>query len=608
MGRSTNNRPVREGGPRLLLEPLETRRLLAGDVVLTLADGSLKVDGDEADNAIRISTRDGMLSVAAADDDTLIRLRNSATPATVVDLPLADLTGSIHVRLRDGDDSVAVGGEDSADHTQLAAMAVGEDHADETGLVVPRDLTVNAGSGDNSVRVSFTQVGGMLFVRASHGQDTVVVGRGRGFGSDDHHDDGGCGGHAPATAGELTTSEESGGCGDDSGGPPPDVVVGERLRIQTNGGNDAVKVSFTQVGRDLSILTGQEPEIVDGILEPTREDADLVVVGRGPMFRRDDPGGGHQEVITSALAEDTCTDGCGDDGGHDSTHGDGGPPPDVRVGRYLQIDTADHDDKVKVAFAEVTTDVTISVGAGDNIVVTGRGPIFGRHGSGGGHDGAVESSPDGTGGDGHAGRRPVDLSVGGGLTATGASGDDLFMLRNTAVSASVTLATGTGDDSLGVQNLRVAGSTSIQADQGSNLVALLDSVFAGDLSVTTPNTSANGDLLVLDLVHVHGRLDVSTGVQDRLVMRDSVFADAVTVNLGPDQDLLAADGNQFQGAATFDGGGGPDSLFLPVGEDRNMFLDPSLTTSFEVMLSDFDFAAILAEVEGELAGFLQGRA
>lgn len=115
--------------PRLRLEPLESRRLLAGNVTVRLDSGSLVVQGDRRDNAIAIGAgaEDGELTIVGLGDANgqPTTINQAATPLT-----LSGLTKDLVINLGKGNDWVGL-----------------------TNLVLPRNLRINSGGGHDRIGI-----------------------------------------------------------------------------------------------------------------------------------------------------------------------------------------------------------------------------------------------------------------------------------------------------------------------------------------------------------------------------------------------------------------------------------------------------------------------
>jgi hypothetical protein len=292
--------------------------------------------------------------------------------------------------------------------------------------------------------------------------------------------------------------------------------------ISTGAGSDSVRVSFVETAGDLEIRTSAD-DLISG-------DVDKVNIGRGPGFGEE----GHHETAVLALESTTGTEpGCGDEGG---------PPPDVLVMGDTRLITGEASDSVRVAFAKLQGSLTVNTGPGDDLVVTGRGPVHGRHGGGGGgqHGGGhhemtsveTESADD----HGHGGR-PVDVRVKDDVLIQLGSGNNFLMLRNLGVQGELSARSTDGDDAVGLQNVKAAATAVISAGAGQDTVAVWQSRFDAELIV---DSGSGRDLAVFDGAEVAGRFTLFTAAADDVsVLVNSRFDAGVDLDGGPGQDQLA---------------------------------------------------------------------
>lgn len=198
---------------RLQFDRLETREVLAGDVVALFSGNELRLVGDDADNYVRIdlvgsdvllrgengTTINGGKSFTVAQNSSTI---NQAVIGSFGDgndrIALGsglNYASTIHLTMDDGDDLI------SLDSSQLAAdLAViagkgsdtvairqsdvngkvilntdkGNDTISLSGLTVDGDLSINMGKGKDTLKLDAVTVGGFTDIRTASGKDTVV--------------------------------------------------------------------------------------------------------------------------------------------------------------------------------------------------------------------------------------------------------------------------------------------------------------------------------------------------------------------------------------------------------------------------------------------------
>jgi len=130
------------------IEPLESRRMMAGDVSVLFADGSLDIIGDGADNAIYIYENTTGIVVEGANGTTV----NGVAGPLVAVPPLSKITNDLNIDLNGGDDSLV-----------LFGFSVGD------------DITVFTDGGHDSVAMTQMQADGEILVVTGGGSDSVAV-------------------------------------------------------------------------------------------------------------------------------------------------------------------------------------------------------------------------------------------------------------------------------------------------------------------------------------------------------------------------------------------------------------------------------------------------
>jgi hypothetical protein len=440
-------------GRKSRLESLETRLALAAVSADVFGNGLVILGGNAADQ-VGVTLDGEEIVVAALDASTLI----NGAPEARFD---AAAIYNVRVDLGAGDNVLAVGGEDHEEEPMgiTAAAHEDDDHEEEARLTIPGNLMVTTDFGDDTIRIRFTNISGNVTVETGAGADTADVGRGPGFGGEDHEEE-------TAIAALLSNlvsaeAEEEEGCED--GGPPPDVQVGGRLTIRTDSGDDGIKVGFTSVGERVVIFSG------DG--------ADHVVTGRGPIRGVHGPGQGEcegEDASSSAVTFDEGDDhegggnpggpggGGGHDGGEDGHDGgsEGGRPVDVRVAGDTTINVGPGDDFVMLRNIEVNGGLSVSSHAGrarigTQNVHTGGASLFA---TGAGHDILAL----------------LDSHFGGPLSIGSGPGNDLVLIDNSRFQAAVDVALGSFHDQLALRDSTFESSVKLDGGSGSDNAAWED--------------------------------------------------------------------------------------------------------------------------------------
>lgn len=147
-----------------LLEGLEGRRLLAGNVAASLGE-VFELRGDDAGNSVRITQTNGTTTILGLDGTT-INGRPSVTTTTRPE--------KLDVKLFGGDDRLEVIGlRTSVD--QNIEMDQGNDAVMLRGVSAGVNISVKTGDGVDSVGASSVRTGGDLFIETGEGTSSVGV-------------------------------------------------------------------------------------------------------------------------------------------------------------------------------------------------------------------------------------------------------------------------------------------------------------------------------------------------------------------------------------------------------------------------------------------------
>jgi hypothetical protein len=257
---------------KLGFESLENKQMLAGDVLVSLVNGNLLIEGDAEGNSIVIAAGEevGTLVIQGLDGTNVQFADAEPTdpPTPETGLVVTGVRGHVRVGLGDGDDAVAV-----------------------HDVTVRRSLTINGGAGDDEVRIGAAgdiagdvsddlaanvRVGGLLSINTGEDNDSVVVGNAMAGlvsiltdGGDDAVTLGAEGGASSAGDEDLATLRAHFGIhialGD--GADTANLRdVASRGGVAIGGGNDADTISLADV-RALALgLRGGSDDAVDPVM------------------------------------------------------------------------------------------------------------------------------------------------------------------------------------------------------------------------------------------------------------------------------------------------------------------------------------------------------
>ena len=184
---------------RMGFETLENKRLLAGDVLVSVSDGgTLLIRGDMESNGVAITSGDapGEFVIAGLPSDDGVATSINGTFDRVA---LSGVSQGINMRMGMGDDGVRLFGArirgnvniatgDGADHVSVGGPV---DSPESMNTVISGGLNVATGEGDDGVRIGRTGVARGLSVASGEGDDSVSVVDSRLRGVTSIHTDGG---------------------------------------------------------------------------------------------------------------------------------------------------------------------------------------------------------------------------------------------------------------------------------------------------------------------------------------------------------------------------------------------------------------------------------
>lgn len=575
---------------RLLFQPLEPRVVLAGNVVASLAGGTLTVTGDNADNTVLISTFEdpekGLgFRVEGEENNGPTRINGDEEPDEFFGVQ------NLNIQLRGGNDDLGI----TNDVDALIACLDGEVEpppeaafVDGNAVHVPGWVVIKMGDGNNRIGIGPAEIGQHMLIQGGKHSDAVglcAVDVGTNLTIQTLAGEDGVFMHESGSGG-TTTIQTGDGNSETSledvyaqalvvqGGKHEDDVsvvgmsIEEDLIVQTFGGDDSVSVTGRQV------YPWSEAAIEGENGDDLKDIGNLLLIQTGDGQSKVDVfdlsagevsvlGGKHDD---SVFLKDLCTDldiNVNTLGGHDDVEADtvearsliiltGAGNDDVFVGGYIYggshlredliVNTNSGSDRVAIgggygaADAEGESGSMEGVNVGDDLVVdtgseTDLIDIFGYRIGG---DVVVNA---GSGDD--SGGYPQEMiasssPIGGGVS-----------LRGLDIAGHFTLLLGAGRDAAAVVDVRVGGNATVDAG-------------AGDDGSTGPRDSAlllNGD----------------GGVE----LHDLVIGGNLLLALGAGNDQASVSDTSVGGNATVDGGSGNDQVeldYLDVADDLFAFM------------------------------------
>jgi hypothetical protein len=150
------------------IEALEPRRLLAGNVTVSVVGGLITIAGDGAANGLEIrgDPTDPRLLTVTPDESTT--LNGGADPAVI-----QDISGHVIVRLRDGQDTLKIVDAGFLKDLRLD-LGTGDDLVSIQRSDFHRNLSITGGDGDDRILLSSVQVRRLTGISAEGGKDTIA--------------------------------------------------------------------------------------------------------------------------------------------------------------------------------------------------------------------------------------------------------------------------------------------------------------------------------------------------------------------------------------------------------------------------------------------------
>lgn len=221
------------------VENLESRALLAGDVLASVVWGSLKIQGDADANQIAITDLGGgVIRVEGLDDTTI----NGKTEAQ----EFAAVRFGVKAELFEGDDAVSFEGNSAHPLPQVSIETHGGDDTIAVDHVFSGLLKVGSGDGNDVVKV-LDVTSGLVFIETGLNDDLVQLG------------DSSVRSDATIRAALLKIET---GAGDDSVEIEDAIVSAWLTKIDTGMGDDRVSVDDLQARAAVEIQTGEGTDAV----------------------------------------------------------------------------------------------------------------------------------------------------------------------------------------------------------------------------------------------------------------------------------------------------------------------------------------------------------
>ena len=154
-----------------VVEHLETRALLAGNVVASLNGSHLTVTGDAADNSIDITFLNGGIQLRGLNSTTV----NGGTDAFIVAAGTDTMAGNIVVRMAGGNDSVAFSRGITFEKSVDVYGEAGNDSLATNGVTFKSDLFLRGYAGNDTISMQDTTVDGSMYLHGQEDDDLITL-------------------------------------------------------------------------------------------------------------------------------------------------------------------------------------------------------------------------------------------------------------------------------------------------------------------------------------------------------------------------------------------------------------------------------------------------
>jgi hypothetical protein len=163
----------RKKGRRCGFEPLEDRRMMAGDVAVRIFAGNLSINGDMLDNAVSL-TAGGLpnqviiSTMSAGGSPTGL----NGTPNGTVTLPNFD--GNLKINMKEGNDSVAINNLTIKGNTKIKT-GKGIDTVQVSGTTANGKVKADLGGRGDTLTVNSSVIKGAAKIKGKKGNDLVGI-------------------------------------------------------------------------------------------------------------------------------------------------------------------------------------------------------------------------------------------------------------------------------------------------------------------------------------------------------------------------------------------------------------------------------------------------
>jgi|GEM_PF-437709 len=153
------------------VEHLETRALLAGNVVASLSGDHLNITGDVSANSIEITVLNNQVQLRGLDSTTI----NGSTDVFVIAQNTDTITGNVNIAMGASNDSVSFSRNVKFGGTLTVLGDDGNDTINSTGAIFRSTTRILGGDGNDTISLQDSTADGILFINGNQGDDLVSL-------------------------------------------------------------------------------------------------------------------------------------------------------------------------------------------------------------------------------------------------------------------------------------------------------------------------------------------------------------------------------------------------------------------------------------------------
>ena len=217
------------------IQTLETRALLAGNVLASLSGPHLSVTGDAADNSVEVTVVNNQVVLRGLSNTTI----NGTTALFVIATGADTAPGNITIQTGAGNDTVIFSRNVKVSGSTFLDGGVGNDALSVTGATFQQVISIFGRDGNDTISVQNATAQGLLRIKGNAGDDLISL--------------------TNLTAnGEIRVEGNQGADGVSFN----NVTAGSSTKINTGSGDDSIVIRGSTLNGALRIRTKQDADML----------------------------------------------------------------------------------------------------------------------------------------------------------------------------------------------------------------------------------------------------------------------------------------------------------------------------------------------------------